>query len=459
MRLYDTLEGRKREFQPRSDEVKLYVCGINPYAPAHVGHAFSYISFDVLRRYLEFTGFRVLHVQNFTDVEDNIIAAAQRAGTSIQELTEHYIWEFFRDMDELNVVRAHVYPKATEEIPQIVEVVSGLLDGGYAYVVAGDVYFRVSKFRGYGRLSQRTLEGMMAGARIEVEVQKEHPMDFSLWKRAKAGEPAWDSPWGRGRPGWHIECSAMVLHHLGEGIDIHGGGHDLIFPHHENEIAQSEAFTGHAPFARFWMHNGLLQLGQEKMSKSVGNLVTIRDALDQYGPDALRMMVLRSHYRRPAVYSDELVEESGRSVNRLVAAVTLTGPEASAGVLDPSVQRRRFLEAMDDDCNTPQALAALFDLARDINRSAQEGRDVKRAQGALKELATAVLGFALEPEQSELPAALRARVAELLQERVRFRAVRDYEGADRVRAELDQLGITLMDTANGTTWEYRGTSR
>ena len=313
MKLYDTLTGQKRELVPLGDVVKLYVCGINPYAPAHVGHALSYVSFDVLRRYLEFRGYQVLHVQNFTDVEDNIIAAAKRAGITITELTERYILEFFQDMDALNVTRAHVYPKATEEVPQIIEMVAGLVDKGYAYPVNGDVYFRVTRFHGYGKLSHRTLDGMMAGARIEVEVQKEHAMDFVLWKAAKPEEPSWESPWGPGRPGWHIECSAMNLHHLGEQVDIHGGGQDLVFPHHENEIAQIEAFTGVNPFSGFWLHNGLLRLDEAKMSKSLGNLVTVRDALEQFSPDALRLYFLSSHYRNPLAYGDDSIAGQERA--------------------------------------------------------------------------------------------------------------------------------------------------
>ena len=454
MKLYDTLSAKKRDFQPRGDEVKLYVCGISPYAPAHVGHALSCVSFDVLRRYLEFRGYRVLHVQNFTDVEDNIIAAAQSAGLSIWELTGRYIQEFFEDMDALHVLRAHEYPKATEMIPQILEMVSGLVNKEYAYAVDGDVYFRVTRFADYGKLSHRTLEGMMAGARVEVGVKKEHPMDFVLWKAAKPGEPSWDSPWGPGRPGWHIECSAMSLHHLGQELDIHGGGQDLVFPHHENEITQSEAYTGSIPFVNFWLHNGLLRLDESKMSKSVGNLVTIREALSQVSPDALRLFFLSSHYHSPLAYSEEGMVAQERALERLRTAARLEeSAQGSEGTpLDPEPFRQRFLDAMDDDLNTPQALAALFDLAREINRARESGLNVADVRVALRELA-GVLGLTLEERQVKNHQ-LEPFVDLLVEVRTKLREAQQFALADTVRNRLQELGVTVEDTPQGPRWKF-----
>ena len=365
MKLSDTLTGEKRDFVPADGTVRMYVCGITPYASAHVGHAMSYIVFDVLHRYLEFKGYEVRYVQNFTDIEDKLIARAAAESTTVEELAERHIAEYFEDMAALNVLDADVYPRATQEIPKILEVISVLIEKGFAYPSSGDVYFRVRKSPAYGKLSHRSLDAMRAGARVEPGVEKEHPMDFALWKAAKPGEPSWDSPWGPGRPGWHIECSAMALRYLGDSIDIHGGGQDLVFPHHENEIAQSEAFSGAEPFARFWLHNGLLHLDAEKMSKSLGNLVTIRDALAKYSSDAIRVSVLNAHYRGPGYYSDEALAGAERAAARLRQAVSVRAPGGvSSGRLDPSAHRERFIAAMDDDLNTPQALAVLFDLAR-----------------------------------------------------------------------------------------------
>ncbi len=454
MKLHDTLTGQKRDFAPTGDTVKLYVCGVSPYSSAHVGHALSYVFFDVMRRYLEYRGYRVRHIQNFTDVEDNIIAAAQRAGTTIWDLTEGYIREYFEDMDALGIQRAHEYPKATEMVPQIVEMVQGLIDKGFAYLADGDVYFRVTSVADYGKLSHRTLDGMMAGARVEVVAGKEHPMDFALWKAAKPGEPTWDSPWGPGRPGWHIECSAMSLHLLGPGLDIHGGGTDLVFPHHENEIAQSESYTGQAPLANFWLHNGHLRLDENKMSKSLGNLVTIREALSQVGPEALRLYLLSSHYRSSLAYSAEGLAAQARSLDRLREAVTSprTGA-AEGGKLDAAPFRERFLSAMDDDVNTPQALAALFDLAREINRLAREDGDIAEGQETLRELA-GVLGLSLARD-AEAIAGAEPFVDLLVEVRQELRAARQFEMADRLRDRLQDMGVSLEDTPQGTRWRIR----
>ncbi len=451
MRLSDTLTGEKREFAPAGDEVRMYVCGVTPYSSAHVGHAMSYIVFDVLHRYLEFRGFRVRRVQNFTDIDDKLIDRAAQEETTVEALAEKHIGEYFDDMASLNVRPADIYPRATQETPKIIEVIAGLIDAGHAYATGGDVYFRVRSVEDYGKLSHRSLDSMRAGARIEPGVEKEHPMDFALWKSAKPGEPSWESPWGPGRPGWHIECSAMALRYLGESIDIHGGGQDLVFPHHENEMAQSEAFTGAQPFASFWLHNGLLNLDSEKMSKSLGNMVTIREALAVYSPDAIRLSVLNAHYRSPGYYSDEALTGAERAAARLRQAAGAPANSGAAERLEADSFRARFVEAMDDDLNTPQALAALFDLARGVNRASAEGRDVAEAQAALVEM-TGVLGLTLAEREEPVDADLAARAQELVDRRSELRAARDFAGADAIRGELAAMGVEVTDSPAGTTW-------
>ncbi len=453
MKLYDTLSGQKRDFVPAGDPVKMYVCGITPYAPAHIGHALSYVIFDVLRRYLEFKGYRVRHVQNFTDVDDKVIQRAAQEGTTTSELTQRFIDDFFSNMDALNVLRAHVYPKATQEVPRMVEVISRLIEKGHAYVAGGDVYFRVRSDEDYGKLSHRSLEGMMAGARVEPGVQKEDPLDFALWKAAKPGEPSWDSPWGPGRPGWHIECTSMAITYLGEQLDIHGGGQDLVFPHHENEIAQSESYTGKVPFARFWVHNGLLHLGESKMSKSLGNLITIKDALQRHTPDALRLYFLSSHYRGPFMYSDDGLNAMERAAERLRGA--LEARDGSGPALDPAPFRERFLQAMDDDLNTPEALAALFDLVREINRAREQGKPVARAQEALRELGGRILGLTFRPPATEEALAAQPFIDLLVETRNQLRAIKQFTLADRIRDRLAELGVVLEDTPQGTRWKHR----
>ena len=376
LRLRDTLSGEKRPFAPIGDEVRLYVCGITPYSEAHLGHALFSIVFDVLRRYLEWRGHRVRHIQNFTDIDDKLIERANATGASVAELAERHSEAYLAQLTRLNVLPATAYPRATEEMPRIVAFIETLVAKGAAYPSGGDVYFRVRSRPDYGKLSGRAIEDLRSGARVDPGELKDDPLDFALWKGAKPGEPSWESPWGPGRPGWHIECSAMAVGALGERIDIHGGGADLIFPHHENEIAQSESGTGKAPFARFWVHNALLRLEDEKMSKSSGHLVGIDEALDWYGADALRMFILTSHYRSPLTYGADALESARAGAERLRQAAFATGTGAGAdGALDPSAHRERFVEAMDDDLNTPRALAALFDLARAINRAHDGGGD------------------------------------------------------------------------------------
>ena len=460
MKVYNTLSGQKEEFSPHGDEVKMYVCGVTPYDDSHIGHAMSYIIFDVIRRYLQWSGYKVKYVQNVTDIDDKIIDRANKLGIPTKELAEKYADGYFADMDALNISRADIYPRATEEIPKIIEIIQGLVAKGYAYPAQGSVYFRVRSMADYGKLSHRNLESMMSGARIEAGEEKEYPMDFVLWKAAKPGEPSWESPWGHGRPGWHIECSAMSLKYLGDTIDIHGGGQDLIFPHHENEIAQSEGFTGVKPFVKYWLHNGLVQLGEEKMSKSLGNLITIKEALGKYGADALRIFILSSHYHSPLTYSEEALEAADRGVERLLRVISRDGPTGGKGeALDAESYRKQFIEAMDDDFNTAQALGILFDLARVINQAGDSGLSFLKAKSILSELACGVLGLKLEALEtiSVPPPEMQSEVNRLVEERARLRKAKEWQKADEIRDKLAEMGIALEDTPTGTvtTWKRK----
>ncbi len=453
MQVFNTLTGKKEDFRPAGDVVSMYVCGITAYADSHVGHAMSYIVFDMVRRYLEFRGHAVKHVQNFTDVDDKIIERAERLGVPPRELAEKYVDRYFANMDALNIKRADVYPRATEEIPKVIEIVQGLVDSGYAYESEGSVYFRVRSFPGYGKLSHRNLSDMISQAST-YEENKELAMDFALWKASKHGEPSWESPWGSGRPGWHMECSAMALKYLGESIDIHGGGQDLIFPHHENEIAQSEAFTGKAPYARYWLHNGLLQLDHEKMSKSIGNLVSVDEVTGRFSSDAVRLFVLGSHYRNPLTYSEDALEASERGAARLRSALShRTEGDGDAGRLSAEPFEQRFVESMDDDFSTPQAIAVLFELAKEINRNAEWGADVNEAQETLRRLGD-VLGLALE-EQTQLAPDVEPFIELLISTREDLRLNKQWQLADSIRTGLTDLGVTLEDTPQGTRWKYR----
>jgi cysteinyl-tRNA synthetase len=454
LRLRNTLSGEIEEFVPIGDIVKLYVCGVTPYDVSHVGHAMSYIFFDVLRRYLEFRGYQVRHVQNITDIDDRIIDRAQRLGVSTGQLTREMVERYEKEMRSLNVLPPHISPRATEEIPTMIEMIEALIEKGYAYEAEGDVYYRVRRKDGYGEFSRRTLESMMAGARVEPGERKEHPMDFALWKAAKPGEPSWESPWGPGRPGWHIECSAMSYRYLGDQIDLHGGGEDLIFPHHENEIAQTEAFTGKSPFVRHWIHNAWVKAGEEKMSKSLGNFVSIGEALERWSPDAIRMWVITSHYRTPLTYTEEALTAATRGAERLrlAARAETDGPEEGEPP-DAGSFREQFIEAMDDDLNTSKALAVLFDLAHEISRARSEGRPTGDARMTLLELA-GVLGFTLTEPETDLGAAPFIEL--LITIRKELREAKQFEMADRVRSGLGAMGIALEDTPQGTEWRRRG---
>ncbi len=463
LRIYNTLTRQKEEFQPlEPGVVKMYVCGPTVYADAHVGHAMSALVFDIVRRYLIYRGYDVRFVMNFTDVDDKIIQRARQSGIDPFALAEHYIQQFQEQLRALNVLPATIHPRATQTIPQIQQMIQGLIEKGYAYAPGnGDVYYRVTRKPDYGKLSGRKLEEMQAGARIEVGEQKEHPMDFALWKAAKPGEPAWDSPWGKGRPGWHIECSAMNLAYLGEQIDIHGGGNDLIFPHHENEIAQSEAYTG-KPFVRYWMHNGMLQLGGEKMSKSLGNLVTIEEFLKEHEGDVMRMLVLNSNYRAPLSFTPEAIEAAEKGLERLRSALRPAAP-AAAGVAvevaealknQAEATRQAFEQAMDDDFNTAAALAALFELVRAINTARDQGATQEQLQPAQEMLLrlAGVLGLRLE-KKKEAPDVLPF-VELLIEVRNELRKQKLWALSDLIRDRLKALGILLEDTREGTTWRW-----
>ena len=449
MKIHNTLSGKTEDFEALDGKVNMYVCGITPYSASHIGHAMMSVIFDVVRRYLEFKGYDVCHIQNFTDIDDKMILAANSTGIDVADLAESNIADYLAEMDALNVARAHEYPRATAEIGKITEIIAKLIEKGYAYPVAGDVYFRVNRDEDYGKLSHRDLDGLIAGARVEVDERKEDAMDFALWKSQKPGEPAWDSPWGMGRPGWHIECSAMAIKYLGSSIDIHGGGRDLIFPHHENEIAQSESFTDEVPFSRFWMHNGMLRLGEDKMSKSIGNIVTVGEALSSYSPDALRLFFLSSHYRAPLLYTEANVAGQERALERLKNAVRPASAASVGSTIDVSPAKAQFVEAMDDDFNTPRALAAMFELAREINRGKDEGADVLGAQDTLREL-SGVLGISLD-ETAETSGA-GPFVQMLVNVRTELRAARQFDIADSIRDRLSELGVTIEDTPEGTEW-------
>jgi len=465
LRIYNTLTRQKDDFEPlKPGQVSMYVCGPTVYSNAHIGHAMSALVFDLIRRYFEYRGYTVLHVMNYTDVDDKIIQRANAEGIDPIKLAERYIEEFKHHLADLNIAPATAYPRASQEIPQIVKMVQGLGEAGYAYEADGDVYFRVTRDADYGRLSGRRLEDMQAGARIDVDKRKEHPMDFALWKAAKPGEPWWDSPWGKGRPGWHIECSAMNLHQFGDQIDIHGGGNDLIFPHHENEIAQTESLTG-KPFARYWIHNGMMQLQGEKMSKSLGNLVTIEDFLASHEADALRLMVINSSYRNPLTYSEEVVAQTERALERLRTALR-SAPQAGAPVAAPEAEqalaqqsaatRQGFIDCMDDDFNTAGALGHLFELVRAINQARDAGASeaaLQTAQALLREL-MGVLG--LRAERPVKTGSEAAPFVDLLIEiRRQLRQQKLWALSDLVRDRLSALGVLLEDTKEGTSWRWK----
>jgi cysteinyl-tRNA synthetase len=461
--IYNTMTRNKEPFETlEPGEVRMYVCGPTVYDKAHVGHAMSSIVFDVIRRYLEYKGFQVKHVMNYTDVEDKVIKRANELGMDPLELADGYLVEYEQHLQDLNVLPPIVTPRASEEIDSIISMVEGLVEGGYAYQINGDVYFRVVKDEDYGRLSRRRLEDMRAGIRLEIDTRKEEPADFALWKTVKPGEPGWDSPWGQGRPGWHIECSAMILHHLGEQIDIHGGGNDLIFPHHENEIAQSESLTGKR-FARYWVHNGMMQLGSEAMSKSTGNVLTVEEFLTHHEGDALRLIILNASYRSPLTFNEEVVQQSERAMERLRSALRPAipsvdvSPQVEASLMEKTLEvQEGFEAAMDDDFNTSGALAHLFNLVRAINQARDAGvgeEALGKAQSTLINL-SGVLGLQLEVDRAAKHEAT-AFIELLVEVRQELRQAKQWAISDLIRDRLVELGVILEDNNEGTIWRIR----
>ena len=460
LRIFNSLTRRKEAFQPIDPgKVRMYVCGMTVYDYCHVGHARVMVVFDVVLRWLRARGYQVTYVRNITDIDDKIIRRAAENGEDFRTLTERFIAAMRQDLAALGILSPTHEPRATEAMAGIIELIRALLAKGYAYVGgAGDVYYDVSRFERYGRLANKKLDDLRAGARVEIEEAKDDPLDFVLWKAAKPGEPSWPSPWGLGRPGWHIECSAMSTHCLGAHFDIHGGGMDLKFPHHDNEIAQSEAASGQ-PYVNLWMHNGFVQVDDEKMSKSLGNFFTVREVLQRYAPEVVRLFILASHYRGPLNYSDENLEHAKASLTRLYTA--LRGlPVVDAPVEEP--WSARFGQAMDDDFNTPEALAVLFELARELNRlradderrSARLGAGLRRLAGTLGLLQADPEAFLQDsaPDSESGAASTAARVEALIAERAAARQARNWAEADRVRDLLHQAGIVLEDTAKGTLW-------
>ena len=463
LKIYNTLTRTKEVFQPlEPGKVRMYVCGPTVYDRAHIGHAMSAIVFDIIRRYLEYSGYEVRFVMNYTDVDDKIIERAKQLGIDPFALAQRYIEDYQRNLEALNVKPATLNPRATQEMDFIINMIQKLIDAGAAYVVDGDVYYRVESDPEYGKLSGRKLETMNAGARVQVDERKENPMDFALWKAAKEGEPAWDSPWGKGRPGWHIECSAMNMHYLGEQIDIHGGGTDLIFPHHENEIAQTEALT-HKPFARYWIHNGMLTFKSEEMHKSMGNMVSIDEFLQKHPGDVMRLLVLNGSYRSPLTYSDEVLEQTEQAYRRLLSAKKPALPKApgispeKARALIEAAQKAhdQFVESMDDDFNTAAAMAAIFELVKQINQARAEGAtqaQLEPAQAMFNEL-TGVLGLQLQ-EQAGGQTSADPFIDLLVEVRNELRAQKNWALSDKIRDELKALGVILEDSKDGTTWSW-----
>ena len=456
MQIYNTMTRKKEELVPlMPGQIRMYACGPTVYNYFHIGNARPFIVFDTLRRYLEYKGFQVTFVQNFTDIDDKMIRRAHEEGTTVAELGERFIAEYYRDADALGIERASANPRATQHIGEIISLVQELIDGGHAYAADnGDVYFAVRSFPGYGKLSGQNIDDLENGARVDPTEQKRDPLDFALWKGEKPGEPAWDAPWGRGRPGWHIECSAMSMAILGESFDIHAGGQDLIFPHHENEIAQSEAATG-KPFARYWMHNGYINVDNQKMSKSLGNFFTVRDIAKEFDLEAVRMFMLSVHYRNPVNFSRELIQQAEAALTRLRTArerleeaqrVQETAEDAAfTASLDGF--RARFEAAMDDDLNTADAIGALFDLVRACNTFVTEPRGGAAidAAKALFDQLTGVLGLLQHKQEEAMPEeALR-----LLDERQQARKAKDFARADALRAQLKEMGYAVEDTAQG----------
>jgi len=463
LKIYNTLTRKTEEFQTLEPKlVKMYVCGVTVYNDAHVGHAMSALVFDIIRRYLEYRGYTVKQVMNYTDVDDKIINRAKQLNEDPLKLSQRYIEDYTNDLKSLNILPATSYPQVSKTMPLIIKFIEGLIQKEAAYAASnGDVYFSVTSDKDYGKLSGRKLDDMQAGSRVEVEEAKDHPMDFALWKTAKEGEISWDSPWGKGRPGWHIECSAMNLAELGEQIDIHGGGNDLIFPHHENEIAQTESYTG-KEFARYWVHNGMLQLGGEKMSKSLGNIVSIKEFLSKREADVMRMLVLNGSYRAPLLFNDDTLDAAQKNVERLKSALRPASASASGLAADAiaalasasELAKTNFTDAMDNDFNTAGAIAVLFELSKFINTARDNsatGEQLKSAQGVFRELSS-VLGLKLEEKKGSGDA--DAFINLLIEVRAEVRKQKLWALSDQIRDKLKELNVTIEDSKDGTIWRH-----
>lgn len=464
MKLYNTLTRQKEEFKPVTPgEVRMYSCGPTVYNYFHIGNARPFIIFDTLRRYLEYRGYKVTFVQNFTDIDDKMIKKANEEGITVKELGERFIAEYFKDAKGLGIKEATVHPKATENIDAIIELIKKLEEKGFAYNVDGDVYFNTKKFKEYGKLSHQPLEALEAGARIDVNEQKRDPMDFALWKKQKPGEPAWESPWGMGRPGWHIECSAMANKYLGTTIDIHSGGQDLIFPHHENEIAQSEA-ANEAPFANYWLHNGYINVDNQKMSKSLNNFFTVRDVAKEYDYEVIRFFMLSAHYRNPINFSKDLMEQAKSGLERMYTCLDnleffkQNAQDRAMNEQEMELASRlnkykeNFIAAMDDDLNTADAIAAMFEMVREINANITATSNssvviIEFAANLLKELGN-VLGILQKSQQNSL----NAEIEELIAKRQQARKEKNWTLADSIRDQLKEMGIVLEDTPQGVKW-------
>ena len=462
----NTMTRKKEEFVPlEPGKVKMYVCGPTVYNYIHIGNARPAIVFDTLRRYLMYRGYDVTFVQNITDVDDKLIRVANEEGTTVKEVADRYTEAYNRDLQALNVMPPDIQPRVMQTIPEIIQFIEGLIEKGYAYESEGDVYFRTGRFEGYGKLSHQPLDDLQAGARVEINEKKEHPLDFALWKAAKEGEVSWNSPWGEGRPGWHIECSAMALKFLGEQIDIHAGGTDLVFPHHENEVAQSECYTGKV-FARYWLHNGMININNEKMSKSLGNFLLVRDLVEKYGGQLIRFFMLQGHYRNPINFSEELMEQAANSLERIKTAYSnlthrlkTARPEEPNGQAEQQAEgirrlREQFVAEMDDDLNTANAISVLFEVVKEANLYMQNqnvGRDqISAYRELLRELAS-VLGLVLEEEQALLDSEIEALIAE----RTQARKERNFARSDEIRDLLAAKGIVLEDTPQGVRWRRK----
>ena len=477
IKLFDSKTRKIKELQTHNNELTMYVCGLTPYAPAHVGHAFRSIVFDVLRRYLEYRGIHVNHVENITDIDDKMIDKSNTENISMEKLTDSNMSDYFSGLKKLNVLPAVKYPKATNEIPTIINIIQTLITKSYAYNVNGNVYYKVEKFTRYGELSGRKLDELIAGSRVDTDPNKINPMDFALWKKQKPNEPSWPSPWGLGRPGWHIECSAMATKHLGESIDIHGGGQDLIFPHHENEIAQSEAFSGNSPMAKTWMHNGLLRLGDDTMSKSTGNFITLSKVLQSYKPDALRLFFLSSHYRSPLTYSEDVIKGNEKAISRITQTLSKIYTPKISEEIDPTNLERIFFNSLENDLNTPKSLSAIFDLLHQINKGISEGKNIDTARNSLSKMC-AILGFKLDFKSSKINDLSFAKIQKafeylennlkinvqkyidvnsqnsiytlenIIKIRKNLRSDKKFEASDYIRDILNENGIKTEDESN-----------